>query len=126
MKTIKKQEREKKQKPSYFSTEEFINNLLKELKMDKADPDVKQELANEISQTLTDRVTAVVVASLRKKDVFLLEKTIEDHPELDIIDCLSIITSYVPGLDDKIVKSVADLYDEIVEIVGIMDKKYSY
>lgn len=111
-----------KQKPVYFSTEKFIEALLKDVKMDKADPEIKQELANEISQTLSERVTAVVVASLQEKDLFLLEKTMEDHPELDTIDCLSIITSYIPGLDDRIVKAVEDLYDEIVENVQTMDK----
>jgi hypothetical protein len=111
------------QKGIYFNTENFVEMILKEVKMDNAVPKVKDELSREIAQTLSDRVTAVVVASLSEKDVFLLQKTIEDHPELDEIDCLSIITSYVPGLDDRILKAVNDLFYEIVDTVRLLDQK---
>lgn len=107
----------------YFNTENFIQMLLKEIKMDKASPDVIEELSNEIAQTLSERVTAVVVASLGEKEVFLLKKTLEDHPELDEIDALSIITSYIPGLDNKILEAVSDLFDELVENSRSIDEK---
>lgn len=97
--------------------------ILKEVKMDQASPEIKEELSLEIAQTLSDRVTAVVVSSLGPKELFLLQKTLEDHPELDEIDCLSIITSYIPGLDDRILKAVNDLFDEIVETVRLLDQK---
>ncbi len=107
----------------YFNTENFIQMLLKEIKMDKASPEVIEELSNEIAQTLSERVTAVVVASLGEKEVFLLQKTLEDHPELDEIDALSIITSYIPGLDNKILEAVSDLFDELVENSRSIDEK---
>lgn len=90
--------------------------------MENASPEVKEELSNEIAQTLSDRVTATVIASMGDKEIFLLEKTLEDHPELDEIDALSIITSYIPGLDDRIVKAVSDLYDELVENARMIDE----
>ena len=109
-------------KPSmYFNTENFIAMVLKEMKMENAPEHIKKELSNEIAQTLSERVTATVVASLGDKEIFLLEKTMEDHPELDEIDSLSIITSYIPGLDDLILKAVSDLFDELVENARMID-----
>jgi hypothetical protein len=110
-------------KPVYFNTNNFVEMVLKEIKMDQASPEVKEQLSLEIAQTLSDRVTSVVVASLGEKEVFLLEKTMEDHPELDEIDCLSIITSYIPGLDQKILKAVDDLFYELVDTVKQLDEK---
>lgn len=107
----------------YFNTTNFVEMVLKAVKMDNASPEMKEELSNEIAQTLSDRVTSIVVASLGEKEIFLLEKTMEDHPELDEIDCLSIITAYIPGLDQKILKTVDDLFYEIVDTVKQLDEK---
>lgn len=114
-----------KQKPVYFNIENFVQMILKETGMDKTDPKTIEELSVEIAQTLSDRITATVIASLGDKEMFLLEKTLEDHPELDEIDALSIITSYVPGLDDRILKEVSDLYDELIDNVKAIDQKLS-
>ena len=109
--------------PMYFNTENFIAALLKDLKMDKSDPKVVAELSDEIAITLTDRVTSVIIDSMGEKELFLLYKTKEDHPELDEIDCLSIITAYIPGLEGRILKAVDDLYAEILETAGMIDKR---
>lgn len=106
----------------YFNIDNFVDMILKEVKMDKASPEVLDELRLEIAQTLSDRVTATLIASLGEKELFLMNKTMEDHPELDEIDCLSIITSYVPGLDQKILKTVDDLYVEMVQDVKRIDQ----
>lgn len=104
-----------KNKPVYFNTENFVAMVLKEMRMDKAPEHVLKELSLEIAQTMNDRVTATVVAVLGDKELFLMEKMLKDHPELDEIDALSIITSYIPGLDDLILKAVGDLFEELVE-----------
>ncbi len=106
----------------YFNTENFIAMVLKEIKMDQAPEHIKTELSNEIAQTLSERITATVVASLGDKEIFLLQKTLEDHPELDEIDSLSIITSYIPGLDQLILKAVSDLYDNLVDNARMIDQ----
>ena len=93
------------------------------MKLGYAADELKSELAMEISQTLSDRVTSVVVASLGDKELFLMEKMLKDHSELDEIDILSIITSYIPGLDDLILKVVSDLFEELVEYARMIDKK---
>ncbi|MCC6643806.1 hypothetical protein IT411_03585 [Candidatus Peregrinibacteria bacterium] len=90
--------------------------------MDKSDEKTKTELKDQITQTLYDRINAVVVSALGEKELFLLQKSMEDHPELDEIDVLSIITSYVPGLEEKIVQAVDQLYSEIVANVKQIDK----
>ena len=114
-----------KQKPIYFNIENFVQMVLKEIGMDKSDEKLKEELSLEIAQTLSDRITALVVTSLGEKEMFLLEKTMEDHPELDEIDALSMITSYIPGLNERILKEVSDLFDELVASVKAIDQKLS-
>lgn len=117
--------KDQKNKPVYFNIENFVQMVLKETHMDKADPKVVEELGLEISQTLSDRITATVVSSLGDKEMFLLDKTLEDHPELDEIDALSMITAYVPGLNDRILKEVSDLYEELVDNVREIEKRLS-
>lgn len=114
--------KDQKQSGMYFNIDNFVDMILKEVKMDKSSPEVLDELRLEIAQTLSDRVTATLIASLGEKELFLMNKTLEDHPELDEIDCLSIITSYVPGLDQKILKAVDDLYVEMVQDVKRIDQ----
>lgn len=113
-----------KPKPQYFNADNFVNALLKELKMDKASPKMLEDLRTEIALTLAERVNAVVVSSMGPNELFLLEKTIEDHPELDEIDCLSIITPYIPDLDQRILKAVDDLYGEILDNARSIDEQF--
>jgi hypothetical protein len=117
--------KDQKDKPVYFNIENFVQMVLKETGMDKSEPKVVEELSLEISQTLSDRITATVIASLGDKEMFLLEKTLEDHPELDEIDALSIITSYVPGLNERILKEVSDLYEELIGNVKAIEQRLS-
>lgn len=112
-----------KQKPQYFNADAFVDALLKDLRMDRAAPEILDELRTEITLTLAERVNAVVISSLDENDLFLLQKTLEDHPELDEIDCLSIITPNIPGLDARIIKAVDDLYAEMLERVRALDRQ---
>lgn len=112
-----------KQKPQYFNADAFVDALLKDLQMDHADPQTLEDLRTEISLTLAERVNAVVISSLDENDLFLLQKTLEDHPELDEIDCLSIITPNIPGLDARIIKAVDDLYAELLGRARLLGKQ---
>ena len=106
-----------------FNIESFIDVLLKEIKMDKASPDVKNELRDEIKRTFSERVNAVVIDSMEEKDLLMLEKITADQPELDLIDVLSMITAYMPGLNDRILKVINDLYEELVDNARMIDEK---
>lgn len=116
--------KEPKTKPQYFNADNFVKALLKDLKMDKSDPKIVEDLSKEIALTLAERVNAVVVSSMGPNELFLLQKTIEDHPELDEIDCLSIITPYIPDLDQRILKAVDDLYDEVLDNARRIDLQF--
>jgi len=114
-----------KKQSMYFNIENFVQMVLQATKMDKASPAMIDQLSLEISQTLSDRVTATVVASLGDKELELLERIMEDHPELDRIDALSIITPTVPGLNERILKEVNDLYEELIDSVKMIEKSLS-
>ena len=112
----------KKSKPVYFNAENFVQMFLQATGMDKAAPEVIEELSFQIAQILSDRVTATVVSSLGDREMELLERILIDHDELDKIDALSIITPSVPGLEQRILKAVSDLYEEMVDNVNLIDK----
>lgn len=116
---------DKKRTGIYFDLDLYLDRLLKDCEMSNAKEDVKAELKEEITKTLYERINAVVVSSMGEKELFLLQKSMEDHPELDEIDILSIITSYIPGLEEKIVKAVDELYSEIVANVKQIDQNIS-
>lgn len=106
---------EDKKSGIYFDLESYVAKIMQECGMQNSSEETKKALTEEIGITLTDRVNATVVNSLTADDLFLMEKTMEDHPELDRLDVLSIITSYIDGLDEKIVTAVDELYGEIVD-----------
>ena len=113
---------EKKKAVKYFDEDAFVEAVLKAIKMDKAPDAVKRELSLEIAQTLRDRIIATVIAALGEKELLLLGNILKDHPELDEIDALSMITSYVPELDDRIAKVVDDFFVEMVENTKLIDE----
>ena len=115
--------KQNKKKPQYFVPDDFVDLLLKDLRMNNIDPKTLEELRKEITFTLVERVNSVVVSSLGEDELFLLQKTLEDHPELDEIDCLSIIAPNIEGLNERIVKTVDDLYLELLEKVKTIDKQ---
>ena len=112
-------------KTVYFNAANFVQMVLKESDLDKSSAEIQEELSLEITQTLSDRITSVIINSLGDKEMFLLKKTLEDHPELDEIDALSMITSYIPGLNERILKEVSDLFEELVSDIKTIDQKSS-
>ncbi len=99
----------------YFDIDNYVAKIVAECGMHISSEEMEKALKKEITMTLANRVNSTIVNSLSANDLFLMQKTMEDHPELDTINVLSIITSYIDGLDEKIVSAVDDLYGEIVE-----------
>lgn len=108
-------------KPVYFNVDGFVNMVLTSTGLDKSDQKTLEQLHVEISQTLSDRITATVIVSLGDKEMDLLERILQDHTELDKIDALSIITPSIPGLNERILKAVNDLFEELVGTFKMMN-----
>lgn len=106
---------EDKKSGVYFDLDNYVAKIMAECGMLNTSEEEKTALTKEVGLTLTDRINSTIVNSLSADDIFLMEKTMEDHPELDTINVLSIITSYIDGLDEKIVSAVDELYGEIVD-----------
>lgn len=111
-------------KTMYFNIENFVNLVLTSTGLDKAEPEIIEQISAEIAETLSNRVSAVVVSSLTEQDLDLLQRISIDHPELSKIDALTMIAPSVPGLNERILKSVSDLYDEMVQDVKTIDEVF--
>ncbi|MGL5831080.1 MAG: hypothetical protein ACRCZE_02925 [Candidatus Altimarinota bacterium] len=112
-----------KSKSGYFNSDHFVHLVLSDTKMLNAEPEVVDQLSAEIERLLNERIISTVVSEFKDKELFLLEKMMADHPELDEVDVISILAENLPGLNDLIVKTVNDLYEELVGDVKSIDKK---
>ena len=102
-----------------FNAAQFAEALLKKTGMNSAKPKIKQELIEEIIQILSERVINVLVDSFTDREFFLFRKILEDHPNIDEIDAISVIAPSIPCINELLLKTVSDLFDELVE-----DAKY--
>ncbi|MBD3270636.1 hypothetical protein GF376_03865 [Candidatus Peregrinibacteria bacterium] len=99
----------------FFDADQFVHNVLIASKMMDADPQTIDELAIEIKGLLSTRIMETIVDSFGERELFLLNKLLEDHPQIDEIDALSLIVPMVDGLDELIIKTVDGLFDELIE-----------
>jgi hypothetical protein len=109
-------------KINYFSADKFVHEVLSATKMLDGDPVVVDEMAEEIKRLLNERIIAAVLLKFGDKEIFLLENMLKDHPELDEIDVISILSENLPDLSELIVKTVEDLYEELVLQASDLEK----
>lgn len=114
--------KKEKTKANYFNADNFVHLVLKDTKMLGGDPDVVDQLGEEIKRLLNERIVSTVLVQFGDKELFLLENMLKDHPELDEIDVISILAENLPDLNELIVKTVNDLYEELVGDVEAIDK----
>jgi hypothetical protein len=106
---------DKKQKKSYFRPEEFIERVFKATGMDKAPLLMQEELKLELIQTLMTTISNTILNAFEDKELFMLQKMLEDHPEIEQIDAITIIAASIPGLEQRLGEVVEDLYEELVQ-----------
>jgi hypothetical protein len=114
--------KKEKSKANYFNADNFVHLVLQDTKLLGGDPAVVDELSGEIMRLLNERIVSTVLVQFGDKELFLLENMLKDHPELDEIDVISILAENLPDLNELIVKTVNDLYEELVGDVEMIDQ----
>lgn len=112
--------------PQYFNPQEFINRVIEACHFGQLDTPTRELIEDAISQRLIERITTTIIGSFAESELLLLEKILEDHPELDEINAIGMVAQNVPGIEKKLVKAFKDLFEEFThdaeEIQKHMDK----
>lgn len=112
----------KTKKIQYFDPQLFIDKVMRECDFGHLDKETRESLDEAITIRLAERIVATVIDNFTGDEFVLLEKVMEDHPELDDIDAIMIISSRVPDLQVKLEKAMSDLYKEMVYNVSEIGK----
>ncbi len=106
-----------------FDENLFAHQVIHEIGMSKASPAILDRLTLEIKRTLLERINATVFFHFSERELILIRNIMESHPDLDITEAVSLVAVQVEGLDDLIVKTVDDLFDELVEKSKIINSE---
>ncbi len=101
-------------KPQYFDPKVFVDKVMHDCEFGKLDESTERALREGIQRRLAERIVASVIESFTEREIALLEKVIEDHPELDDIDAIMLIATEVQNLQERLEKAIMDLYEEMV------------
>lgn len=106
----------------FFNYEEFVNKFFKESKLENEPTEIKNELRDEIIIGLNNRIIDLCVKVLNDSEIELITETLGKHPEFDLIDVLSEITSKIDDFDQLLVKLINDYYAELLENMMLIDQ----
>jgi len=114
-------------KPQYFDPKFFVDKVMRDCDFGKIDDKMRKELEEGIQRRLAERVVATIIDSFNEREFVLLEKVMEDHPELDDIDAIMLISTEIKNLQPRLEKAITDLYEEMTydaaEIQKSMDMR---
>lgn len=114
-------------KAQYFEPKMFVDKVMRDCDFGELDDQTERALRSGIQRRLSERIVASIIDSFTEREIALLEKVIEDHPELDDVDAIMLISTEVPNLHERMEKGIMDLYEELTydarEIQGAMDRR---
>lgn len=100
-------------KIQYFAVDRFVEDVIGAMDLGEVKAPVLLELKSAIAQKLGDRILFTVVNSFKDRELNILENLINDHPELDELDCLWLAAHEVDGLKEKLIREINSLYAEL-------------
>ena len=102
-------------KQTYFNPEEFVQRVIDKAKLGQMEPALLDNLREQIAKILMERVVHTILAVFQEKELFMLKNMLDDHPELDEIDAIMIISAQTPEIDVKLQKTIDDLEQELLQ-----------
>ncbi len=107
----------------FFDADKFVQDVIYASKMHDVAPATREKLAHEIKLTLHERITEAVISQFGERELFLMNKLLEDHPSIDEVDAMSLIVPTVPDLSDHLLKVLNDLFEELVTNAAVINMK---
>ena len=101
-------------KPKYFDMDKFIDSIIEDMKLEKANTLVLKDIREMIAERLADRLITTVFRAFTEREIQLSQQMVKDHPEIDEMDAIMIVAKDVKGLDEEIERQIESLYSELV------------
>jgi len=109
------------QKTQYFNPDNFIDMVIKDMKLGDTKAETVDALRDEIERMLSDRIISTVLGAFSKHELELFEKILEDHPELDEVDALMVLAPTIEGVKEQLERAINSLYFELVHEANQVD-----
>ncbi len=98
---------------NYFNPTEFVQKVLKDSNLGHMSQETRTGLETMVTSRLRERLIATIIRSFSEADMKTLSEVTEANPAMDEIDILTSVADKIPGLPEKLLKAVDELYEEI-------------
>jgi len=105
-----------------FSHKAFLDYILKEMKLEDAEPEVLEKIKKEIMRTLGDRILVSIMSAMTEENLLEFEMMQATYPGLSEFEMLFSIIDKVPALHEVMIKNVNDLAQELLYDVEKIDE----
>ena len=97
-------------KPIYFQLGTFTDSIIEAIGLKNAGAQVLTGVREEIEKMAADQIMNAFEDTIGIKEAKMMDKLMEDHPEITEIDALLLIADDMPGLKSEIEKKLNSLY----------------
>ena len=100
-------------KTMYFDPQNFVTEVIKDMKLEKLTAPEMLELRQAIEDRLADRILVTVIDCFTHENLQLYKKLLEDHKELSKFDVIMMIVPQISGIREKLQDAINALYFEL-------------
>jgi len=104
-----------------FSFKDFIDHVMKEMKLDKTEEPQKSRIEKEIFNLVVDRMFVSVTNSMTQENLLQFEAIKKSVPDASSLESLFIIAEDIPLLGEALEKGVDDLVKELTRTADDVD-----
>jgi len=102
-----------KKKPQYFDVIGFATEVMEAMKLGEMDEELRNNIRDMIIARLSDRIMATILSGFGPREMTLYENIVNDHPELEALDVIFIISHEIKGLKEKLENEINSLFGEL-------------
>ncbi len=102
-------------KIQFTTPEVFIKKVIEDSQLGEMPGEERAKLERSIARRMEERVTTTIIDSFGEEEFGVFNEILDDHPELDEIDALSLVAAKIPGLQERLNEAMQKLYDELLE-----------
>ena len=100
-------------KTQYFDPRGFVQKVMQDSKFGEMSDTTRRALEEGIHRRLGERIMATIIDQFSEREFTIMEKMMEDHPEIDNLDAIILVAGEIPHLQALLEKAVMDLYEEM-------------